>query len=111
MLLDMASTSFSFFTSLWWQNKKNCQSPCSATWQIFQKICSEDHEKSGSTNRRNWQSDWSIHGRRQRGGRRVVAPWVFINDTDIVDRGLIVVFFGLFLLFFGHFSGSPLEEA
>jgi len=25
-----------------------------------------------------------------------VAPWIFIHDKDIVDRGLIVLFFGLF---------------
>jgi len=31
-------------------------------------------------------------------------PWIFIHGTDIVDRGLIVLFFGLFLLFFGRFS-------
>jgi len=24
------------------------------------------------------------------------APWIFIHGTDIVDRGLIVLFFGLF---------------
>jgi len=28
---------------------------------------------------------------------------IFIHGTDIVDRGLIVLFFGLLLLFFGLF--------
>jgi len=26
-------------------------------------------------------------------------PWIFKHDTNIVDRGLRVLFFGLFLLF------------
>jgi len=30
-------------------------------------------------------------------------PWIFIHGTDIVNKGLIVLFFGLFLLFFGLF--------
>jgi len=34
-------------------------------------------------------------------------PWVFIHDTYIVDRGLKVLFFGVFLLFFGLFSVAP----
>jgi len=34
------------------------------------------------------------HGRRQRGA--VAPPWIFIHSTDIVDRGLTVLFFGLF---------------
>jgi len=40
-------------------------------------------------------------------GRGAVAPWIFIHGTDIVDRGIIVIFFGLFLLFFGIFSVPP----
>jgi len=37
--------------------------------------------------------------------------WIFIHGTDIVDRGLKVLFFGLFLLFFGLFSVGPPQEA
>jgi len=44
-------------------------------------------------NHRRWQ--------REEGGPW--PPWIFIHGTDIVDRGLIVLFFGLFLLFFGFF--------
>jgi len=48
------------------------------------------------------------HGRRQRGaGGR--GPWIFIHGIDIVDRGLIVLFFGksLIVFFFGFFSVAP----
>jgi len=48
------------------------------------------------------------------GGGSAVAPWIFIHGTDIVDRGLIVVFFGLspsgrglIVLFFGFISDAP----
>jgi len=30
------------------------------------------------------------------GGQGAVPPWIFIHGTDIVGRGLIVLFFGLF---------------
>jgi len=52
------------------------------------------------------------HGRQQRGaGEPCPPPWIFIHGTDIVDRGLIVLFFSLFLLFFGHFFPlTPLEK-
>jgi len=50
-------------------------------------------------------------------GRRAVAPWIFIHGTDIVDKGVIVLFFclfsvvlpgrGLIVLFFGIFSVAP----
>jgi len=30
-------------------------------------------------------------------------PWIFIHDTNIIDRGFEVLFFGLILLFFGLF--------
>jgi len=45
------------------------------------------------------------------GGQGVgaVASWIFIHDTDILDRGLKVLFFGLFLLFFGLFPLAPLK--
>jgi len=33
------------------------------------------------------------HERRQRGA---MPPWIFIHGTDIVDRGLIVLLYGLF---------------
>jgi len=36
-----------------------------------------------------------------------LAPQIFIHGTDIVDRILIVLFFGIFLLFFGIFSVPP----
>jgi len=45
--------------------------------------------------------------------RGAVPPptWIFILGTDIVNRGLIVLFLVLFLLFFGLFSVDPsLEE-
>jgi len=29
--------------------------------------------------------------------------WIFIHGTDFVDRGLIVLFFGLFFAIFRHF--------
>jgi len=45
----------------------------------------------------------SDHGRRQWGA---VAPLVFIHGMDIVDRGLIVLFFGLFSVA----SSYPLEN-
>jgi len=31
----------------------------------------------------------------EKGGRGAVAPWVFINDTDKVEGGLMVLLFGL----------------
>jgi len=41
------------------------------------------------------------------------SPWIFINGTNIVDRGLIVLFFGLFCYFSVFFRciPLPLEEA
>jgi len=42
------------------------------------------------------------------------GPWIFIHGTDIADKGIIELFFGLFLLFFYLFSAAPLppqEEA
>jgi len=33
--------------------------------------------------------------------------WIFIHNTDIVDRGLKVLFFSLCLLFCGLFSVGP----
>jgi len=35
------------------------------------------------------------------------GSWIFIHGTDIVDRGLIVLFCGLFF----HYLPLPLEEA
>jgi len=40
------------------------------------------------------------------GGRGAVPSWVFIHDTDIVDRGLIVLFF-VFFSIFGLISVAP----
>jgi len=34
-------------------------------------------------------------------------PWIFIRGTNTVDRGLKVLFFGVFLLFLGLFSVGP----
>jgi len=31
-------------------------------------------------------------------GERGCTPWIFIHDTDFVDRDLIVLFFGLFFV-------------
>jgi len=56
-----------------------------------------------------------MHGRWQRGaGRAVPSPWIFKHGTNIVDRGLKMLFFRPFLLFFGLFFPLPpplLEEA
>jgi len=41
------------------------------------------------------------------GGRGACPPWIFIHGTNIVNKGLIVIFFGLFLLFFGLFLHCP----
>jgi len=48
------------------------------------------------------------HGGRQRGTGRPCPPppWIFIHDTDIVDRGLIVLFSVLFAIF-RYFSVAP----
>jgi len=48
-----------------------------------------------------------MHGRWQRrgGGGRWLS-WMFILDTDIVDRGLIVLSY-IFCFFFGLFSDTP----
>jgi len=46
-----------------------------------------------------------------RGGQGGRDPsWIFIHGTNIVDRGLKVLFFGPFLLIFGIFSVAPLLE-
>jgi len=56
---------------------------------------------------------WSCkHGRRQRGGKGAMSslPWIFIHGTDIVDRGLNVLFFGIFFVALsppGNFSADP----
>jgi len=42
-------------------------------------------------------TDWQHERRQQRAGRGRGPSWVFIRGTDIADRGLIVLFFGLFL--------------
>jgi len=34
-------------------------------------------------------------------------PWIFIHGTNIVDRGLKALFFGVFLLLFGLFFRCP----
>jgi len=50
-----------------------------------------------------------IYGRWQ--GARALLPWIFIHGTDIVDRSLIVLFFGLFCYFsvFFPLPSLPLE--
>jgi len=55
----------------------------------------------------NWTKILSRHGRRQRGAGRAVVPWIFIHVTNTVDKGLKMLFFGVFLLFFGLFSVAP----
>jgi len=47
------------------------------------------------------------HGRRQRGAGGRAPPWIFKYGTNIVDRGLKVLFFDLFLLFFDLFFIWP----
>jgi len=39
-----------------------------------------------------------------------MAPWIFIDGTYIVDRGLIMLFFGLFFVApnLGNFSADAL---
>jgi len=37
-------------------------------------------------------------GSRGKGGAMPPPPWIFIRGTDIVDRGLIVLFFGISLI-------------
>jgi len=37
-----------------------------------------------------------MHGRRQREAGALCSPWIFKHGTNIVDRGLKVLFFGLF---------------
>jgi len=48
----------------------------------------------------------NLHGYRQR-GQGAWPSWIFIHGTDTVDRGLIVLNFVFFLLFFGIFSVGP----
>jgi len=54
-------------------------------------------------------------------GRGSALPWNFIYDTDILDRGLVLLFLvffrrppppwkGLIVLFFGLLSVAPLPE-
>jgi len=46
-----------------------------------------------------------------RGGKGAVAPWIFIHDTDKVEGGLMVLFFGLVLCVTplpGNFSADVL---
>jgi len=58
---------------------------------------------SGSNLTKKEDESDSYHAwRRQRGS---CPPWIFIHGTDRVDRGLIVLFFGLFSV------ATPLEEA
>jgi len=52
------------------------------------------------------------HGRRQREAEGRGSPLDFIHGTNIVYKGLKVLFFGVFfLLFFGPFFRCPPEEA
>jgi len=45
------------------------------------------------------------------GGQGPVVPLDFQHGTNIVDRGLKVLFFGLFCYFSVFFSVAPLKEA
>jgi len=39
-------------------------------------------------------------------------PWIFIHGTNIVNRGLKILFFGAFFaIFWSFFRWTPLEEA
>jgi len=40
----------------------------------------------------------------------VPPSWIFLRDTNIVDRGLKVLFFGLFAIFRLFFPLPPLLE-
>jgi len=52
------------------------------------------------------------HGRRQWRSGEPWTPWIFKHGTNIVDRSLKVLFFGLFLLFsFFFHCPTTLEEA
>jgi len=45
-------------------------------------------------------------------GEEDVLSWIFIHSTDIVDKGIIVLFFGLFFFNFSFFFPLvPVEEA
>jgi len=41
------------------------------------------------------------------GGQGAVAPWIFKHDTNIIDRGLKELFFGLFFYLSVFFSVPP----
>jgi len=41
------------------------------------------------------------------GGQGACPPWIFIHGTDIVHRFLIVLFFGIFTIFWSFFSAPP----
>jgi len=45
----------------------------------------------------------------ERGRGTVPPPWIFIHKTDIVDRGLKVLFLGLFCYFSIFFPLAPLD--
>jgi len=47
------------------------------------------------------------HGLRQWGLRGLCPPWIFKHGTNIVDRGLKVLFFGLFCYFSVFFFSLP----
>jgi len=47
------------------------------------------------------------HGLRQRGAGGRGPPWIFKHGTNIVDRGLNVLFFGLFCYFSDVFPLAP----
>jgi len=53
-----------------------------------------------------------MHGCQQWGGGGRGPQWIFKHGTNIVDRGLEVLFFSLFCYFSVFFPlPSPLEEA
>jgi len=56
---------------------------------------------------------WMLEPWASAAGGPWLPTWVFKHGTNIVDRGLKVLFIGLFLLFFGHFfvAFPLLEEA
>jgi len=67
---------------------KRCQFKLSRFGVYFENVryCYKKGLESGD-----WLEPWASAA-----GGRAPPPWFFIHGTDIVDKGLIVLFFGLF---------------
>jgi len=73
-------------------------------FQLLSSNCIRFHKNLIASSFRFHPCPWTLAS----GGRGAVEPpWIFIPDTNIVDRGLKVLFFGDFLLFFDHFFRWP----